>query len=107
MSDIGSDPNISDRKIAIRIRSEIFGSDAGFSDRMPGFRIGSVDIFEKSRSVSDPKTHIFFPDTRSEISEILKSDRISEISDRNDGFLDRIFRVGYFCTPLTYRHIAR
>ena len=109
MSDIGSDPIRKFRigEIAIRIRSEIFGypnfSDriTGFSNRIPGFRIGYVEIFEKSRSVSDPKTRNFFPDTRSEISEILKSDRISEISDRIGGFSDRIFRIRYFCTPLS------
>ena len=58
----------------------VFGSDTGFSDRVRW-------IFWKI-PIRKPE---FFPDTRSEISEILKSDRISEISDRIGGFSDRIF----------------
>ena len=99
-------------EIATWIRSEIFGypnfSDriTGFSDRITGFSDRITGFSDRVRIRSEnPK---FFPDTRSEISEILKSDRISEISDRIGGFSDRvggfsdrIFRIGYFCTPLS------
>ena len=70
MSDIGSP--------GFRIGYRVFGSDHRI------FGSGPLKFLKKP----DPK---FFPDTRSEISEILKSDRISEISDRIGGFLDRIF----------------
>ena len=83
MSDIGSDliRKFRIRGIAIQIWSELFRY-LNFSDirtfriESSSFRIGFVDIFEKSWSVSHPKTRFFFriPDPK--------------------------FRIGYFCTSL-------
>ena len=94
---IRSDPKISDRgncdpnqirnfRISELFGSDhrVFGSDAGFLDRVR-WNFWKIPIRIRSEN---PK---FFPDTRSEISEILKSHRISEISDRIGGFSDRIF----------------
>ena len=89
-SDIGSNPKISDRGNCdpnpirnFRI-SELFGSDHRISDRVRW-------IFWKISIRIRSENPEFFPGTRSEISEILKSDRIFEISDRIGGFSDRIF----------------
>ena len=80
--------------IAFRIRFEIFEypnfSDriTGFSNRVPFFRSdyrifgsGSL-IFLKNHDPYPIRIPEIFPDTRSEISKILKSNRVSEISDR-------------------------
>ena len=57
ISDIGSDPKI---RISENFDPKFSDRVTGFSDRITGFRIGSVEFFEKSRSVSDPKTRNFF-----------------------------------------------
>ena len=82
----------SDSKIRM---SENFRSkecDPKFSDNGT-FRIGPLTFLK----ISDPyliRKPEFFPDIRSEISEILKSDRISEILNRIGGFLDSLIWIG-------------
>ena len=96
---IGSEnPDIRKFRIGeIAIRSEIFGSDhrvfrsdSGFSDRITDFSDRVRWIFWRIL-ICLRSENPDFSNTRSEISEILKSDRISEISDRIGGFSGRVF----------------